>query len=130
MIRRSLIQVGLLVCFLLASVQPAAAYYDDVHYALNYYIARVVGYTPLQAHRLASLCVMVDYAHDTEPTQISTGVAALKANKLATAEVLGPRLAKLFATLVGDRLIRTPWNETLTDAENQVDQIPKDLEEL
>jgi len=32
---------------------PAVAFYDDVHYYLNYYIARVIGFTPEQAYRLA-----------------------------------------------------------------------------
>jgi len=47
-----------------------------VHYALTYYIARQTGYTPLQAYRIASACVSVDYDEDTEPVQ-KTGQAEL-----------------------------------------------------
>ena len=53
----------------LLAPRPAAAYYDDVHYVLTYYIARQSGYTPLQAHRVASACSMVDWDPDTEPVQ-------------------------------------------------------------
>jgi len=60
----------LMLCILAAIPQPAAAYYDDVHYGLNYLIARVIGYTPEQAYRLSSACVSVDWSEDTEPTQL------------------------------------------------------------
>lgn len=61
----------LIVLFSLTVVgsKPAFAYYDDVHYALTYYIARQSGYTPQQAHRIASACSMVDWDPDTEPVQ-------------------------------------------------------------
>lgn len=50
--------------------QSAAwAFYDDVHYSLNYYIARVIGFAPEQAHRLAKACMSIDYAKETELTQ-------------------------------------------------------------
>ena len=48
---------------------PAGAYYDDVHYALTYYIARMVGCTPEQSYRLASANVSVDWSPPTEPVQ-------------------------------------------------------------
>ncbi len=51
------------------AAKPAYAYYDDVHYALTYYLARQSGYTPLQAYRIASVCSMVDWDPDTEPVQ-------------------------------------------------------------
>jgi hypothetical protein len=58
-----------LLGLLAASVPPAHAYYDDVHYALTYYVARQVGYTPEQAYRIASANVSVDYSYPTEPVQ-------------------------------------------------------------
>lgn len=56
-------------CLLMALPVPLQAYYDDVHYALTYYIARQSGYTPLQAYRIASACSAVDWDPDTEPVQ-------------------------------------------------------------
>lgn len=52
---------------------PACAYYDDVHYALTYYIARQVGYTPEQAYRVAKADISIDYSFRTEPVQMGTG---------------------------------------------------------
>lgn len=49
--------------------RSAWAYYDDTHFVLTYYVARLVGYTPLQAHRIASADVTVDYNPATEPVQ-------------------------------------------------------------
>ncbi len=49
--------------------KKAFAYYDDVHYALTYYICRQNGYTPLQSYRIASVCSAVDWDPDTEPVQ-------------------------------------------------------------
>jgi hypothetical protein len=63
---------GVLAVLLLAVPQaPAFAYWDDVHYYLTYYIARVVGYTPDQAFRVAAADLSVDYCEATEPTQMS-----------------------------------------------------------
>jgi hypothetical protein len=57
-----------LACGLLGvGSRPAPAHYDDIHYALNYYIACLVGYTPEQAYRIAAACVSVDYSPSTEP---------------------------------------------------------------
>ena len=56
------------VCALLLA-PPAEAYYDDVHYSLTYYLARAVGYTPEQAHRIANADHSIDYDPDTEPVQ-------------------------------------------------------------
>ena len=61
----------LLIVVGLMTVQPAAAYYDDVHYALTYYIARQIGYTPEQAYRIASATVSVDWSPETEPVQVA-----------------------------------------------------------
>lgn len=54
---------------------PAFAYYDDVHYALTYYVARQAGYTPYQAIRIASASSMVDFAAATEPVQAKGQIA-------------------------------------------------------
>jgi hypothetical protein len=51
------------------AVAPAQAYYDDIHYALTYYIARTIGCTPEQSYRLASANVSVDWSPPTEPVQ-------------------------------------------------------------
>jgi hypothetical protein len=55
---------------LVLSTRPAATYYDDAHYALTYYLARECGLTPLQAFRLASANVAIDYSKLTEPVQV------------------------------------------------------------
>lgn len=60
---------ALLLLALTAAPRPAAAYYDDVHYSLTYYLARAIGYTPEQAHRIASANLSIDYDPDTEPVQ-------------------------------------------------------------
>lgn len=59
----------------LLGVTPASAYYDDIHYALTYYIARQVGYTPEQAFRIASANVSIDWSDPTEPVQ--AGISAI-----------------------------------------------------
>ena len=58
-----------LVAALLASTRSAETYYDDTHYGFTYYMARACGYTPMQAHRVASADVGVDYSNPTEPIQ-------------------------------------------------------------
>lgn len=45
------------------------AYYDDVHFALTYYMARKSGYTAIQSYRVASACSATDWDPDTEPVQ-------------------------------------------------------------
>jgi hypothetical protein len=68
-----------LVALSLAGVAgPARAYYDDVHFALTYYIARQVGYTPEQAYRIANADVSVDYSYQTEPVQAGSLYAAFR----------------------------------------------------
>lgn len=62
---------------LLLSPLAAVAYYDDVHYALTYYIARRSGLTVEQSFRLASACSSVDYDEHTEPVQPHGQVALL-----------------------------------------------------
>jgi len=84
---RKWIAAGLLVSSFIFSA-PAFAFYDDVHYALNYYIARVIGYTPEQAFRLANACVSVDYSFSSEPTQITNGVLDLGINNILAAQTL------------------------------------------
>jgi hypothetical protein len=59
----------LLLAILLLPAPRTQAYYDDVHYALTYYVARQSGYTHLQAYRIASLASMVDWDPETEPVQ-------------------------------------------------------------
>ncbi len=75
------IAAGLVLCSFLFS-NPVFAFYDDVHYALNYYIARVIGYTPEQAYRLANTCVSVDYSFSSEPTQMTGGAYDLGINNI------------------------------------------------
>lgn len=58
------------VVLMLLAPAPAGAWYDDVHYVLTYYVARRVGFTPIQAHRIASAATAVDYSPDTEPMQL------------------------------------------------------------
>jgi hypothetical protein len=55
----------------------ALAYYDDVHFALTYYISRQTGYTPEQSKRIASACSRVDYDERTEPVQLFNQLMAL-----------------------------------------------------
>lgn len=52
---------------------PAHAYSDDTHYSFTYYMARAVGYTPLQSRRIASADVAIDSAYnpETEPVQFT-----------------------------------------------------------
>ncbi|MBM3501004.1 MAG: hypothetical protein FJX74_20315, partial [Armatimonadetes bacterium] len=75
---------------LLLTTTPAFAYWDDVHYYLTYYIARVVGYTPEQAYRAAAADLSVDYCGTTEPTQMSA-VDYLAGAKEDTPEKQRPR---------------------------------------
>lgn len=51
------------------SERQVDTYYDDTHYSFTYYMARTCGYTPDQAHRLASANASVDYSPFTEPVQ-------------------------------------------------------------
>src|SRR5687768_11888225 len=67
--RTALALLGVLCVSAGVAVRPASAYYDDVHYALTYYICRQSGYTPLQAYRIASACSATDWDPDTEPVQ-------------------------------------------------------------
>ncbi|MBI1356371.1 MAG: hypothetical protein GC160_18675 [Acidobacteria bacterium] len=62
----TLLRPALLACVLTA---PAGAYYDDVHFHLTYYVARMVGFSPDQAARIAGANVSVDYSQRTEPVQ-------------------------------------------------------------
>lgn len=59
-----------LALLLLLWPSPLLAYYDDTHYFLTYFLARSCNYTPLQAQRLASATVSVDYSI-LEPLQLT-----------------------------------------------------------
>ena len=76
--RRRLISLLVLGCLVLCSAQPTWGYYDDVHYALTFYIARQMGFTTWQALRIASGCVSVDYDSDSEPVQMEAFFFALE----------------------------------------------------
>ena len=76
-------RLGLQTVVLLAiAVAPAGAYYDDVHFHLTYYVARLVGFTPEQASRIASANVSVDYSQPTEPVQGFWPTAATQAPRV------------------------------------------------
>lgn len=66
---RSLAGAALMAMLVAGSVQMVDTYYDDTHYSLTYFIARSCGYTPMQAWRVASANVGVDYSALTEPVQ-------------------------------------------------------------
>lgn len=66
------VAIASVVAVLLAgalTTQTVKTFYDDTHYSLTYYMARSCGYTPYQAHRLASADVSIDYSPLTEPVQ-------------------------------------------------------------
>jgi len=69
--------LGSVAGLLLFWSSPAAAYYDDVHYALTYYIARRAGFTPQQALRIARANLSTDYSPPTEPVQKAWQKASL-----------------------------------------------------
>lgn len=81
---RTILRIAMLALFGGTFQLNAHAYYDDVHYALTYYIARQSGYTPQQAYRVASACSMVDWDPETEPVQ-GGNQAYLLFTKMATA---------------------------------------------
>lgn len=58
-----------MISLIVMNCRGAIAYYDDTHYGVTYYLARIVGYTPEQSQRLASATVSVDYSKATEPVQ-------------------------------------------------------------
>lgn len=74
---RSLFLTVVCLGWLVCPTNSVHAYYDDVHYALTYYIAREIGYTPEQALRLAGATVSIDYYEATEPVQ--AGLSSLLA---------------------------------------------------
>lgn len=49
--------------------RTVVGFYDDTHYSFTYYMARACGYTPLQAYRIASADVSIDYSAPTEPVR-------------------------------------------------------------
>jgi len=80
-----------LIALSLAGVAgPARAYYDDVHFALTYYIARQVGYTPEQASRVAKADVSIDYSYRTEPVQMGS-VSGFLSSEWGSAYAADPR---------------------------------------
>lgn len=58
-------------CLVSFPARRAEACWDDVHYDLTYYVARLVGYTPEQAYRIAAANLGTDYAAATEPSQMT-----------------------------------------------------------
>src|SRR5260221_411037 len=96
--KKTIVSLVLAFLMLIAFTEGRAyAYYDDVHYALTYVVARHLGYTPLQAYRIASACVSVDYAPETEPVQGSnlagTLLKALGAGALKSGDPAFPIVA-------------------------------------
>lgn len=80
-----------LIALCLAGVTGSArAYYDDVHFALTYYIARQVGYTPEQAYRVAKADVSIDYSYRTEPVQMAS-VSGFLSSEWGSAYASEPR---------------------------------------
>lgn len=69
--KRFALMFPVVLAFVLLTGRPAAAYWDDVHYHLTYYVARMSGYTPEQAYRVAAADLSTDYHAATEPTQTS-----------------------------------------------------------
>ncbi len=55
--------------------EPAAAWDNDAHYALVYYLATRIGYTPQQTHQVASAAVDIDWDPLTEPLQVGNVVS-------------------------------------------------------
>jgi hypothetical protein len=68
-IRLLLIPLIAVAC-LLTGVDSARAYDKDTHYALTYYLALILGYTPAQAQQIARLDYSVDDNPETEPLQL------------------------------------------------------------
>jgi hypothetical protein len=93
--------VAMLSIALVAATAPTHvdAYYADVHYALTYYVARVVGCTPAQAYRLASADVSVDYSPPTEPVQ---GIWPTRENQVPRARFHAFRDETRFERSIGD----------------------------
>lgn len=104
----------------------AVAYYDDVHYALTYYIARQTGYTPEQAMRVASACSRVDFDERTEPVQLSGQLMALITPLPAT--IHGPRALFHSFRDESDDAKRVIGNET--DGQAAQDEVLKRLRAL
>jgi hypothetical protein len=59
--------------------RPALAFWDDIHYFLTYVIARYVGFTPVQAYRIACANLLSDYNEKLKPDQIPKGPGELEA---------------------------------------------------
>ena len=81
-----------LVAALFWGTSSVETFYDDTHFSFTYYMARECGYTPLQALRLASADVSIDYATPTEPVQgIKTAFSAASYASLSLLSVFaGP----------------------------------------
>lgn len=80
--------IALVIGIGLAS-RSVETFYDDAHYSLTYYMARSCGYTPLQAYRIASANVSIDYSALTEPVQADKD--PLFGGKLPFGTVTGPQ---------------------------------------
>lgn len=67
-----------------AACTESLAYYDDTHYHMTYYLARLSGFTHQQAFRMASAAVAIDYSPYTEPCQYADEWSGLsRENQLA-----------------------------------------------
>ena len=64
---RSIAVGSFIVLSILMNCPSAMAYDSDTHFWLTYYIAIKVGYSPLQAQKIASADVSVDYDAETNP---------------------------------------------------------------
>ncbi len=73
---RSIIRfaVGTIAAFAALVARPALAYEYDVHFALTYYMARAVGFTPTQSIRIATLDASVDTSEATDPAPTDLSV--------------------------------------------------------
>ncbi len=81
---RRLVALALLFC---AACGPSLAYYDDTHYHMTYYLARLSGFTHQQAFRMASAAVAIDYSPYTEPCQYADEWSGLSRENQVAIEV-------------------------------------------
>jgi hypothetical protein len=75
MTMRRAVLASLILMLVVAAAGPVLAYDNDTHYCLTYFLARQIGYTPKQAHQIASGAVAVDLSPATEPLQVPKTLA-------------------------------------------------------
>jgi hypothetical protein len=68
------------VAAVVSGASPARADYDDTHYYLTYVVARIVGYTPEQAYRVAAAGASVNVSTATWPRQMDAADFAVGAD--------------------------------------------------